>query len=105
MMMSSDLSLNLPLADRNFLVTLFHKKVPEAQVLAYGSRVSGVGHSGSDLDLVVRLKNGPIPSKILADLRECITNSSLPFVVDLHDWAVLPPAFQEEIEKKHIVLV
>ena len=103
--MSADLTLNLPTADRDFLVALFNEHVPGVHVWAYGSRVSGRGHPGSDLDLVLRLDTGPISGKILGSLRDIIKDSRLPFGVDLHDWSVLPPAFQAEIEKKHIVFV
>ena len=98
-------NLNLPAADRDFLVALFHERLPEAQVWVYGSRISGRGHAGSDLDLVLRTKTGPIPSQILASLRERIGNSNLPIGVDLHDWGALPASFQAEIEKHHLVLV
>ena len=102
--MSHGLNLNLQSADRDFLVALFHEQVPEAQVWAYGSRISGRGHAGSDLDLVLRARTGPIPGPTLAALREKISNSNLPIGVDLHDWAALPTAFQSEIEKHHLVL-
>ena len=102
--MNHGLNLNLPAVDRDFLVALFHERVPEAQVWAYGSRISGRGHAGSDLDLVLRAKTGPIPGPTLAALREKIRNSNLPISVDLHDWGALPAAFQAEIEKKHLVL-
>ena len=36
------------------LQALLHTHVPEAQVWAYGSRVTGGAHEGSDLDLVLR---------------------------------------------------
>ena len=103
--MNHGLNLNLAAADRDFLVALFHERMPEVQVLAYGSRVNGRGHSGSDLDLVLRSKTGPVPGPILAALRERISSSNLPFGVDLHDWATLPATFQTEIEKCHLVLV
>jgi predicted nucleotidyltransferase len=33
---------------------IFAIHLPDAEVLAYGSRVSGTAHDGSDLDLAVR---------------------------------------------------
>lgn len=46
--------LDLPLRYRHMVETLLHKYVPDAEVWAYGSRVNGESHEGSDLDLVLR---------------------------------------------------
>ena len=102
---SENSQLNLPEADRAFLVALFQECIPGAQVWAYGSRVSGHGHPGSDLDLVVRAKAGSLPGEIMTGLRARLRASRLPIGVDLHDWATLPPAFQKEIAHQHLVLV
>jgi hypothetical protein len=102
--MAESLTLNLAAEQRDFLVNLFTEIVPEAQVWAYGSRVGGGGHPGSDLDLVLRLQSGAVPATTLAILRERIKTSELPILVDLHDWAALPVPFQTEISRRHVVL-
>lgn len=38
----------------NNFVALLGQHVPQAEVWAYGSRVNGGAHEGSDLDLVLR---------------------------------------------------
>ena len=54
---------------RRMLEEILREHVPGVEVWAYGSRVSGLGHGGSDLDLVLR---GPdleeIPIGKLVDL-------------------------------------
>ena len=46
--------LELPLRYRRELESMLREHVPEAEVWAYGSRVSGESHPASDLDLVLR---------------------------------------------------
>ncbi len=84
---------------------LLARHVPEAEVWAYGSRVAGQGHEGSDLDLVVR--NPADPRQPLADLGALVDafgESDLPFLVDVFDWARLPEGFRREIARAHVVL-
>jgi uncharacterized protein len=73
------------------LLHLLNQHASEAEVWAFGSRVSGVGHVCSDLDLVLRnpsdLKK---PTEGSVDLKVAIEASNVPFLVDIHDWAHLP---------------
>ncbi|MCY3777616.1 MAG: nucleotidyltransferase domain-containing protein, partial [Candidatus Aminicenantes bacterium] len=46
--------LDLPIRYRNKLEALLREHVPDVEVWAYGSRVNGQSHEGSDLDLVLR---------------------------------------------------
>jgi predicted nucleotidyltransferase len=79
---------------------------PEAEIWAYGSRVGGPAHEGSDLDLVVRnLERLDEPQMNLHRLRDGLTESELPFLVEVLDWARLPEAFRREIERQHVVLL
>ena len=91
---------------RALLETLLREHLPDVEVWAYGSRVDGCGHDGSDLDLALR---GPglkeIPAGRMERLREAVRESSLPFLVEAHDWARLPERFHREIERKFVVMV
>jgi predicted nucleotidyltransferase len=87
------------------LMDLLRLHLKAAEVWAFGSRINGQGHPGSDLDLVVRsLTNLQEPQSNLSNLRRALRESRLPFLIDLHDWARLPTAFRDEIEKNHRVL-
>ena len=91
---------------KKILEDLFQKHLPKVDVWAYGSRVSGQGHSASDLDLVLR---GPglqeIDSLKILDIKEALKESKIPFLVEARDWAVLPQDFHEEIKKNYVVLI
>ena len=98
--------LDLPRRYRDQIEALLREHVPGVEVWAYGSRVSGRSHEGSDLDLVLR---GPdlkrIPSGQLADLIEALEESNVPILVQTHDWARLPERFHREIEREYVMLV
>ena len=83
---------------------LLRETAPEAEVWAYGSRVTGGSHEGSDLDLVVRDPDDPDHPQgaLLARLREAFVDSNIPFLIDLHDWATLPESYRREIERHHV---
>ncbi len=80
--------------------------LPEEEVWAHGSRIDGTAHETSDLDLVVRHPGDlevPQGSAFRA-LKEAISESNLPFLVELFDWARLPAAFWDHIARRHVVL-
>lgn len=82
---------------------LLAQYVPDMTVWAYGSRVQGTAHTSSDVDLVIRNpKDLTQPQKNLMSLRSAFRDSILPITVDVQDWARIPVAFQEEIERQHI---
>lgn len=90
----------------NIVRSLIGEHLPEAEVLAYGSRVQGTSHDGSDLDLVVRDPDGAaVPSMALEEFREAVSESNLPILVDLLDWARIPDSFRKEIERGGVVVV
>ncbi|MDR1141292.1 MAG: nucleotidyltransferase domain-containing protein, partial [Planctomycetaceae bacterium] len=91
--------------DHRILLQIFGEITEPVEVLAYGSRVTGDAHDGSDLDLVIRRLDGqPVSTGIFETLIEKIRDSNIPILVDLHDWALLPENFHRQIEKQHEVL-
>ena len=98
--------LHLAARHRALLEQLFRDHMHGIEVWAYGSRVSGRSHDGSDLDLVLR---GPGLKKIapdrLMDFEEAVRDSNIPFLVEARDWARLPERFRREIEREYVVVV
>jgi DNA polymerase sigma len=98
-------TLDIRPAHLELLCGLLEEHVPDAEVWAYGSRVTGTAHDGSDLDLVVR--NPPRldqPQGTLHRLVGALTESNLPILVDVLDWALLPEPFRREIARQHVVV-
>ena len=90
---------------RTAIERLLRGYLPDVEVWAYGSRVNGRAHEGSDLDLVLR---GPNLEKIdfdaLVDFAKALEESTIPFLVEARDWARMPEHFHTEIERDYVVL-
>lgn len=91
--------------DRERLIQIFSGLTIPVEVWAYGSRVNGTAHSGSDLDLVIRSQNlTPLPIDVFIKLQDSIRESNIPILVELQDWARLPERFRHNIEQQYEVL-
>ena len=96
--------LHLPRRYREQLEALLRQHVPDVEVWAYGSRVSGDSHEGSDLDLVLRGPTlEPLGGEYL-ELIEALEESHIPILIQAHDWARLPVSFHQEIERDYAVV-
>jgi predicted nucleotidyltransferase len=91
--------------DRDRLIAIFSSVELPIEVWAYGSRVKGGAHNGSDLDLVIRTATlEKVPAEVFLDLKEKIYHSNIPILVDLFDWARLPESFHRNIEMGYEVV-
>ena len=98
--------LRLPIRYRRILERLLRECLPDVEVWAYGSRVNGRSHEGSDLDLVLRAAGlDEIPLRQLINFEDAVRESTIPILVEARDWARLPKRFHGEIEREHVVLV
>lgn len=84
------------------IILIIKRIYPKSVVWAYGSRVNGTAHEGSDLDLVI--KEYGQDNTNLFDLREELNNSNIPFLIDIFELAKLPENFQIEIKKNYVVI-
>jgi predicted nucleotidyltransferase len=97
--------LDLPAKYRQTLRELLAAHVPDAEVWAYGSRINEQAHEGSDLDLVVRNPDRlTVPQPNLYRLRDALTESDLPILVEVLDWARITTDMRQEIEREHVVI-
>ncbi len=92
--------LHVPDKYLQMVLVLLKEYVPEATVWAFGSRVSGDCHAGSDLDLVVI---GATP-KDISRLKTGFQDSNVPFLVDILRWESIPDYFQKEIKEGYVVV-
>ena len=98
--------LHLPIRYRTEIEILVRRHAPDVEVWAYGSRVDGRSHAASDLDLALRAPDlQPIPRRRLSALREALRESSVPILVEVHDWSLLPASSHPHLERSHVVLV
>ncbi|MDE0038650.1 MAG: nucleotidyltransferase domain-containing protein [Gammaproteobacteria bacterium] len=96
--------LHLSPRHRTVLVALLREHLPDVEAWAYGSRVNGRSHDGSDLDLALRAPGvSTICADRLADFGNAVRDSTIPFLVEARDWSRLPERFRREIEEGHMV--
>lgn len=86
----------------NELTVIFKDYCPNAEIWAYGSRLNGDAHEGSDLDLVVKDFNDKNCN--IFDLRQILNHSNIPFLIDIFELYKLPENFQKEIKRNYIVI-
>lgn len=93
--------LRLESRHREQIEALLRQHLPGVEVWAYGSRVNGHSHDGSDLDLVLRspLIYPLFLNDALLALRQAFSDSNIPILVEVRDWARLPEGFRREIER------
>lgn len=84
------------------IILIIKKLCPNAVVWAYGSRVDGTAHAGSDLDLAVT--DFGQEKACLYELQEEFKKSNIPFLIDIFELNKFPQSFQAEIEKNHVVI-
>ncbi len=91
--------------DRQCLTALLALHLPGVIGRAYGSRVTGLAHGASDLDLALIGPGAqPIPVSRLENCRQAVYDSNLPILIDARDWARLPKNFHADIEKTFVDL-
>lgn len=95
--------LDIESRDLEILKAILGRRVPDCEVRAYGSRINGVAHRGSDLDLAIV---GPtrIDPFVLAELGSDLEESDLPFSVDFLDWNAAPDSFREAIARRFEII-
>lgn len=90
--------------DRRILLNIFASTDFPLEVWAYGSRVTGTSHDGSDLDLVMRCPGQKLPLDTIHDLKEKVQNSNISILVEMFDWDRLPESFHKNILNNYEVL-
>jgi len=86
------------------VISLLRERIPAGyEVRAYGSRVTGKAQRFSDLDLAVAGPN-PLDCKTLESLRDAFSESDLPILVDIRDWATASPGFREVVGNRYEVI-
>jgi predicted nucleotidyltransferase len=98
-------TLHLPARYLAIVQGILRRYLPQAEVWAYGSRVKGDHYDASDLDLVVRQPDDLTrPQRGLDEVAAAFSDSDLPILVQIVDWARIPEAFHEEIDADYVVL-
>ena len=95
--------LDLTAPDLDEVKAILRAHVPDIEVRAFGSRVAGTARKTSDLDLAL-MTEAPLDLDLLGTLRDALSESDLPFRVDLVDWARTGEDFRRVISQRFVVL-
>ena len=105
MSVSESVQLHLPERYLQMVRAILQIHLPHAEVWAYGSRVNGDYYEASDLDLVVRQPDDLNRPQVNLDaVIDAFSESNLPIIVQLVDWARIPSSFHDEIMAKYAVI-
>jgi len=97
------LPLDIKPEDWQVLRDILRHHIPEREIWAFGSRVQGKARPYSDLDLVI-LGDEPLEFSRRGALVEALSDSPLPFKIDLIDWATTSPRFRTIIEGQKLLI-
>jgi type I restriction enzyme S subunit len=85
------------------VLRILNEIVPDREVRAFGSRVTGKAKPFSDLDLAI-MGDEALPLETRARLEEAFSESELPWKVDVLDWPLTEEGFQKAIEESSLCL-
>lgn len=85
------------------VLSILREHVPDRDVLAFGSRAIWKATEYSDLDLAI-LGDEPLSLEITSALSEGLSESDLPFKVDVVDWARTDESFRKIIRRDGVTL-
>ena len=92
---------NIPTEDAKIISGILKQYFPTAKVWLFGSRATGENRPGSDIDIAI--DEGTIIDFFrLAQARDALEESAIPYKVDLVDYASVAVEFREEIKTKGI---
>ena len=97
------MSLAITEEQRRIVRSILTRAIPEADYLAFGSRLGPCHHPYSDLDIAVKASD-KIPLVQLSALEEAFAESDLPFRVDIVDLHRASPEFRSLVEANNVRL-
>ena len=83
--------------ERAIVLRILNEIIPDREVRAFGSRVTGKAKPFSDLDLAI-MGDEPLPLETRARLEDAFSESELPWKVDVLDWALADNDFLHHIQ-------
>ena len=95
--------LDIKPGDLDAVLAVLRRYLPDREVRAFGSRVTGKAKPFSDLDLAI-MGREPVPAALLADLKDAFRESDLPFKVDVVDWTETQEHFRKIIETAYVIV-
>jgi predicted nucleotidyltransferase len=98
-------AIDLSLADLAIVRDILRAHLPPGtRAWVFGSRATASARRYSDLDLALQAAETPLGLDVLSDLKEALSESDLPYKVDVIDLRSVDPAFRALIDPDMIAL-
>jgi len=91
-------------SDLGIVRDILRRHILDREVWAFGSRVTGKAKPYSDLDLVL-MGDTPLGLSVSAALSHDLSESDLPFKVDVVDWATTSQRFRDIITANRVTVL
>lgn len=95
--------INLEKTELILLKNILEKYVPNYTVWLFGSRATPHIKPHSDIDVVIMTQT-PLDIHTFSELSLALSDSDLPYKVDLIDWSVIDDDFKKIIQKQYVVI-
>lgn len=82
--------------DENFIFRTIQSYFPKAEIIIFGSRISGKCRKYSDIDICIKA-DSPLNLATWSKLEETFANSDLEWIVDLSDYHLLTDDFRKHV--------
>ncbi len=89
--------------DFEIIKFIINSQLPNAQVWLFGSRAKGNAKPFSDTDLLID-NHSPLTLLEFSQIKEALSESSLPMLVDIVDRQTIKPEFFEQIKEDLVAL-
>lgn len=88
------------------LLDIIQETIPGVEVRVFGSRAkTGKVRETSDIDLLLKdVGNGKVDTEQWFNFEQVLSDSSIPYVVDVLDWHSLSDVWKREIDKAYVVI-
>jgi uncharacterized protein len=95
---------NIPAEEAQIISAILKKYFPTAKVWLFGSRATGRNRPGSDIDIAID-EGVPLDFFRLAQARDDLEESTIPYKIDLVDYVSVSEDFREEIKRKGVAWI
>ncbi len=89
--------------EKNHVISVIRKHLPNAEVKFFGSRTKGTAKKYSDLDVSIKEKQ-KIDLSILSAIKSDLSDSNIPFKIDITDYHRVSEGFQKLIDQEGVLI-
>ena len=90
--------MTIAIPELDTIIDIIRSEMPGATLILFGSRLTGDARPDSDLDIAI-VSPAPVDLLRLSEIKEKLSNSSIPYLVDIVDYQRVSPEFQLVIDQ------